>query len=172
MAWQEELAAATATRTAPNEERRRLLIATQNTAAPVEPAGTIEDLWITFFNQIAQAPLRGTLGERLARFVQGTGYPAEYAWLRLGTAPLAIVDGYADGQVAVPYSSSSIATGGKAPYTFAITSGVPPSGTVFTPATSLIAGTPDTATTYPITLQVTDSLGRSTSLAVSITIIP
>ncbi len=58
--------------------------------------------------------------------------------------------------VGVPYSQTLSAAGGTPPYTFAF-SGTPLQGVVLTPQ-GIISGIPLAAGTYPITIQVTDSL--------------
>ncbi|MDQ6739559.1 MAG: putative Ig domain-containing protein, partial [Actinomycetota bacterium] len=64
----------------------------------------------------------------------------------------------ANGSVNTPYSQTLTATGGKAPYTFALTSGTLPGGLTLNPATGLISGTPTAAATNAsLTFQATDS---------------
>jgi hypothetical protein len=50
------------------------------------------------------------------------------------------------------------ATGGKAPYTFAITSGSLPSGLTLNTSSGAITGTPTKTGTYSFTAKVTDSM--------------
>ena len=50
-----------------------------------------------------------------------------------------------------------MATGGRAPYIWSLTSGTLPPGLSLTPGTGVISGTPTTTGSYPITVQVTDS---------------
>lgn len=61
------------------------------------------------------------------------------------------------GQTAAPYSTQLSASGGIAPYTWAITSGQLPPGLTFNPANAKITGTPILATTSSFTVQVSDS---------------
>ena len=68
------------------------------------------------------------------------------------------------GTVGIPYSSAFTATGGQAPYTFAIVAGVLPPGLSLNPATGLVSGTPTESGIFDFTGQVTDALG-STALA-------
>ena len=63
------------------------------------------------------------------------------------------------GQVGVPYSSAITASGGTAPYTFALNSGSLPGGLSLNPATGAITGTPTTAGAFTFTVKVTDSTG-------------
>ena len=57
----------------------------------------------------------------------------------------------------VAYSTALVATGGKTPYTWFITSGSLPTGVTLTASSGLIAGTPTQSGTFPITVQVKDS---------------
>ena len=69
-------------------------------------------------------------------------------------------------QVNVPYSSAITATGGTAPYTYAIVSGaLPPGLNLADPNTGVIAGTPTTAGTFTFTAQITDAPLVADSLA-------
>jgi hypothetical protein len=58
--------------------------------------------------------------------------------------------------VGVPFSQTITATGGTAPYSFAITAGELPAGLTFT-ADGLLSGTPTTAQAYAFTVTATDS---------------
>ncbi|HEX5735360.1 MAG TPA: putative Ig domain-containing protein [Blastocatellia bacterium] len=60
------------------------------------------------------------------------------------------------GRVNVDYSFALQATGGRAPYTWAIVSGALPFGLTLNPATGVITGRPAVADTYTFTVQVTD----------------
>ncbi len=62
-----------------------------------------------------------------------------------------------NGTVGVPYSATLTATGGTAPYTWAITSGALPAGLSLNTATGSITGTPTVAGVSTFTVQVTDS---------------
>jgi len=62
------------------------------------------------------------------------------------------------GQVGVAYNSTLVASGGKVPYTWALTSGTLPAGLTFNTSTGSIAGTPTAAApNLPLTFQVNDS---------------
>jgi len=80
------------------------------------------------------------------------------------------------GQVGVAYSSSLVATGGVAPYTYSIVSGGLAAGLTLNPSTGAISGTPTTAGTDTFTAQVVDSRGTAegttTSSCNSVTITP
>ncbi|VVB50914.1 Putative Ig domain protein [uncultured archaeon] len=58
--------------------------------------------------------------------------------------------------IGVAYTTSIAATGGVAPYTFAVTAGSLPAGLTLTPSGTL-AGTPTTAGSFTFTVTVTDS---------------
>lgn len=64
-----------------------------------------------------------------------------------------------DGGVGSPYSHTFSASGGTAPYTYAITAGALPTGLTLDAATGTISGTPTATGTFPFTVQATDSLG-------------
>jgi hypothetical protein len=81
------------------------------------------------------------------------------------------------GDVAVGYNASLVATGGVAPYTWAITNGQLPSGLKLDPATGIISGVPILATTPPtpasFAVRVEDSNSTtSTPQSLSIVINP
>ena len=57
------------------------------------------------------------------------------------------------------YSSAITASGGTAPYTFALNSGSLPGGLSLNPTTGAITGTPTTAGAFTFTVKVTDSTG-------------
>lgn len=75
----------------------------------------------------------------------------------------------ANGLEGTPYSQQLNATGGTAPYTWALDSGTLPPG-LSLPSSGLISGTPTSAGTFPITVRVTDSASGTTTQALSITI--
>ncbi|MBI2685966.1 MAG: putative Ig domain-containing protein [Acidobacteria bacterium] len=71
-------------------------------------------------------------------------------------------------QVGQPFSQQFGATGGKAPYTFAISGNTPP-GTSSNSA-GLLSGTPSTGGTFTFSVEVTDSLSQKASRSYTITI--
>lgn len=62
-----------------------------------------------------------------------------------------------DGKVGTSYHESFTASGGKSPYTFAITSGALPAGLYLNASTGAITGVPTTVIDAPLTVTVTDS---------------
>jgi hypothetical protein len=72
-------------------------------------------------------------------------------------AGLSIGTGLADGAVSVPYAGFLWATGGTAPYTWAVTSGNLPAGLSLDPGTGIISGTPATSGTSAFAVTATDS---------------
>lgn len=166
MAWQEELVAATGTQSALNEEQRRLLLLTGSADGP-----PILWLWQRALDQLGVGNATQSVLERKAKFVQGTHYPMEYAWLRLGTAALTYSNTIAtDGVVGTPFSSGSAATGGKSPYLYIVTSGALPDGLTLGINSGVVSGTPTTPGAFPYTIRVTDSLGSTRTVSGTITI--
>jgi hypothetical protein len=73
------------------------------------------------------------------------------------------------GEVGVPYPSTTLAaTGGTAPYKWAITSGALPAGMTFSSGT--ISGTPTAAANSTITFQVTDANSQTGSASLTLTV--
>jgi hypothetical protein len=73
------------------------------------------------------------------------------------------------GEVGVAYPSTALAaTGGTAPYTWAITSGALPAGMAFSSGT--LGGTPSAAASGSITFQVTDANGQTGSASLTLTV--
>jgi len=75
-----------------------------------------------------------------------------------------------NGTIGVAYSQTITASGGTPPYTFAVTSGVPPPGLVLSIA-GVLSGTPTTAGTYTFTVRATDSLGCFAEVTYTIVIV-
>jgi len=73
------------------------------------------------------------------------------------------------GSQGTPYSQQITATGGTAPYTFALTAGTLPAGITLS-ASGLLSGTPTVAGTFPITVTATDSAACTGSQAYSLVI--
>ena len=73
------------------------------------------------------------------------------------------------GTIGNAYTGAITSSGGTAPYSFGVATGSPPPG-MFMDALGNITGTPSVSGVYPITFQVTDSLGVSNQSTVSYTI--
>ncbi len=75
------------------------------------------------------------------------------------------------GEVSVPFNSPAVAvSGGTAPYTFSVATGMLPTGLTLNSSTGAITGTPTTAGTF--TIQVTDANGTVSANTCPFTIIP
>ena len=86
------------------------------------------------------------------------------------TTPLSITTtSLSAGVVAQAYSSTVVATGGLAPYTWSVASGLP-SGLAINYATGEIYGSPVVAGTFNFNVSATDSAGRSVSKAFTVVI--
>jgi Putative Ig domain len=73
------------------------------------------------------------------------------------------------GTVGLAYPSTPLqATGGAPPYTWALNSGILPAGMNFTNGT--ISGTPGSAGSFPLTVQVTDSQNNSSTSTLTLTV--
>jgi hypothetical protein len=87
-----------------------------------------------------------------------------------GTVTVAVTCPVGSGEKNVPYSSSVIATGGTAPYTYSMNPSVP--GLTMNSSTGTITGTPTTAGTFLFTVTATDATGatgKSGGCAIQIT---
>jgi len=73
------------------------------------------------------------------------------------------------GSVGVAYSQTIMASGGLAPYSFAVTTGAVPSGLTLGPD-GLLSGTPDTNGQFDFTVTATDANGCSGALAYSVVV--
>ncbi|HEX6099893.1 MAG TPA: ice-binding family protein [Thermoanaerobaculia bacterium] len=74
-----------------------------------------------------------------------------------------------NGTVGTAYNQNVSASGGTAPYTFSVSSGVLPTGLVLNPATGGISGTPTTAATFNFTITAADASGCLGSRSYTIT---
>jgi uncharacterized repeat protein (TIGR02543 family) len=78
-----------------------------------------------------------------------------------------------NGTIGVAYSQTFTATGGTAPYTFAIPwPALPPQGLTLDPATGVLSGTPTVLETSSFWVLATDSFGSSGETLYSIAILP
>jgi hypothetical protein len=75
------------------------------------------------------------------------------------------------GTIGIRYNQTVSASGGVAPYTFAVTSGSLPTGLTLNPATGVLTGVPTTTGFFSFTIGATDANGcPGSALSVSITI--
>jgi hypothetical protein len=84
--------------------------------------------------------------------------------------PLSVACAVATGKMGTAYSSSVVASGGVAPYTFTITSGALPAGLSLNATSGLISGTPSVAGTFSYTIQVTDASGNTATSSCGMTL--
>jgi len=75
-----------------------------------------------------------------------------------------------NGTVGTAYATTLAASGGTAPYSWAITNGALPAGLSLAASSGAISGTPTAAGTSSFAAQVTDSQGKSATQALSISI--
>jgi len=68
-----------------------------------------------------------------------------------------------------PYSATLVATGGTAPYTYAVTAGILPAGLSLSPA-GLLSGTPNTLGSATFTIMATDALGFTGTRVFNLTV--
>ncbi len=72
--------------------------------------------------------------------------------------------------IGIPYSQTMTASGGSAPYTFALSAGQLPAGLALSsasPTTALLSGTPTTSGNYAFSIQVADANNCLTSISYS-----
>ena len=98
--------------------------------------------------------------------VMGTG--SAYTWKCCGTVVLS-PPSLSGASLGVSYSESITASGGTAPYTYAITSGSLPGGLTLSSA-GLISGVPTQSGTFPFTVTATDSYSCTGSQAYSLVV--
>ena len=81
-------------------------------------------------------------------------------FLSLAVTPSAVT------QVGQPYSQTSLASGGIAPYIYSIDAGAVPPGTTLDTATGTVSGTPTTGGGFSYTIKVTDHDAKTATRAV------
>jgi hypothetical protein len=73
-------------------------------------------------------------------------------------------------EVGAAYSQANVASGAFTPYTYSVSAGTLPNGTLLNAATGLVSGTPTVAGTFNYTIKVTDPLGKTATSSTSVTI--
>ena len=81
--------------------------------------------------------------------------------LRISTSLVITTESLPPGIVGQSYSQIITATGGNAPYSFTVSTGVLPPGLLLARTNGTISGTPTTLGSFPFTILVTDSNSRS-----------
>ena len=79
-------------------------------------------------------------------------------------------DSLPNATINVAYSQTLTASGGAAPYTWTIISGMLPTGLTLISSTGVISGTPTSNGTYPFTVKATDATNATTTKPLSITV--
>jgi Putative Ig domain len=168
-------------------------------AGAIKPSGAqFSDVWIlkldstggvdpscTFINDISTTPKAPTItngdnnAEMLGPFLnsQSTSITPSSPSINIveqcsGGCPLITVSptNLSDGIVGIAYNQTISATGGTAPYTFAVTSGALPAGLSLNSNTGLISGTPTTVQSSTFQITATDSSGCAGSRSYTIDI--
>jgi Putative Ig domain len=116
-------------------------------------------LWLTL-------GILGTLLQGCASVPSGNhASPSEATLLVITTSSLP------NGQINTAYSATLVATGGKAPLTWSLTSGTLPAGLSLNASTGAITGTPTVSvTSAPVTFEVQDSSSPQQTKTVSLTL--
>ncbi|MEE9694753.1 putative Ig domain-containing protein [Aeromonas hydrophila] len=100
----------------------------------------------------------------------GTSSPATVT-ITVSTPSITLNPGtLSNGSVGTAYSQTITASGGSAPYSYAITAGALPEGLSLNATSGLISGTPSTAGTTELAITVTDANGATSLQNFSITI--
>jgi len=106
--------------------------------------------------------------------VEPTGIPAQVGQsvvlLLVQAAPVPVCNNPPNGMVGINYSHTLTASGGVAPYTWAVTGGALPSGLGLNASTGEISGLASAAADFSFTVTVTDSLLATGSVTCSISI--
>jgi len=117
----------------------------------------------TFTFTITATDANGCTGSRLYTItVTSPGCPA------IVLSPTTLPPGMSQ----TPYVQTITASGGTAPFTFAVAAGALPAGLSLNPATGLISGTPLVPGLFNVTIRATDAVGCQGSRAYALVILP
>ncbi|OFW03357.1 MAG: hypothetical protein A3G20_05600, partial [Acidobacteria bacterium RIFCSPLOWO2_12_FULL_59_11] len=121
--------------------------------------------------EISGTPTTASTSNITVRVTDANGFISDrslsitiYSAISISTSSLS------DGTVNGSYSATVVGSGGKTPYTWAITVGALPAGLTLNSSTGGISGVPTTAGTSNFTIQVTDANGATATQALAITI--
>ena len=106
------------------------------------------------------------------RATDGAGATDTKALSIVITPPLSITtSSVPGGSTGISYLASLVATGGTAPYSWAISTGSLPNGLSVNASTGAISGTPTTVGSFNFTVRVSDAAGATASKALSIAVV-
>ncbi len=95
-----------------------------------------------------------------------TASPAsQYTYIAITLAPATLPDA----TLGAPYSQTLTASGGTAPYTYAVTAGALPAGLTLSPM-GVLSGTPTAGGTFNVTVTATDNVASTGSRAYTLTV--
>lgn len=97
--------------------------------------------------------------------------PVSRSFAVTSTPPPTLSGTLAAGELGSSYSSGFARTDGSGPFVWSVSVGALPTGLTLNTSTGVITGTPATTGSYPITVQLTDSLSRSTTRSGTIVVV-
>lgn len=95
--------------------------------------------------------------------------PLHSGWVQ-NDPPMITTASLPDGVVGEPYQTAVAATGGAAPLVWEIVDGALPAGLTLAPDTGAIAGTPEAAGSAALTVRVTDEIGLTDEIELTVTV--
>ena len=105
--------------------------------------------------------------------ITATSQNGPYSMATVSVTPVAALaittSSLAEANVGVPYSASLSATGGSSPYQWSLSSGTLPSG-IQLQSTGVLAGSTGVSGSYPFTAKVTDSSGKNSTHALTLSV--
>jgi len=136
------------------------------------PATTTVDGGASTTVPVAFQPLSAGVKSASLLITTSTGTTRTVALAGVGTCPAIVVSGtLPNGVIGVPYSGSVTASGGDAPFTFAVASGAAPSGLTLA-AGGALAGTPTATGSFTFTVQATSANGCTGTASFTVAITP